>query len=85
MRFSRFLLAILLACNVIAAPASAGQSWFQQPQAEDPIRPDPQLTPGAILTSDPRVVCHPGYSKTVRHYSVEMSKQIFSEYGIRYI
>jgi len=46
---------------VIALPAVAGDL---------PIRPDPKLTPGAVLTTDGAAVCQPGYSKSVRHLAV---------------
>lgn len=47
-----------------------------------PIVPDPALTPGAILTTDLAVICHPGYSKTVRHTSGVLKAEIYREYGI---
>jgi hypothetical protein len=31
-----------------------------------PLLPSPTLTPGDILTTDAKVVCTPGYTKTVR-------------------
>jgi hypothetical protein len=50
--------------------------------ADDPIRPDPHLTPGAILTSDTALVCAPGYSRTVRHTSGQLKAFVYREYGI---
>jgi hypothetical protein len=47
-----------------------------------PIRPDPKLTPGAILTNDAVTVCQPGYAKTVRHTSGKLKAQIYREYGL---
>jgi hypothetical protein len=50
--------------------------------AADPQLPNPQLTPGAILTTDPASVCRSGYSKSVRHTSGLLKHQIYVEYGI---
>jgi transcriptional regulator with XRE-family HTH domain len=35
--------------------------------AEDPIRPNPRLTPGAVIDTDTALVCASGNSKSVRH------------------
>jgi hypothetical protein len=50
--------------------------------ADLPIRPDPNLTPGAVLTTDKATVCRSGYSKTVRHTSGKLKAAIYREYGI---
>ena len=63
----------LLLSLLLAAPISAG---------ELPIRPDPKLTPGAVLTTDATTVCQPGYAKSVRHTSGKMKASIYREYGI---
>jgi hypothetical protein len=47
-----------------------------------PIRPDPMLTPGAVLTTDVATICQPGYSKTVRHTSGKLKARIYREYGL---
>jgi hypothetical protein len=49
---------------------------------ELPIRPDPQLTPGAVLTTDPATICVPGYAKTVRHTSGKLKAQVYRAYRI---
>ncbi len=64
--------AFAVAC-LIALPAVAGDL---------PIRPDPTLTPGAVLTADVATICQPGYSKTVRHTSGRLKAAIYREYGI---
>ncbi len=51
--------------------------------ADDPIRPDPQLTPGAVLTTDTARICQPGYAKSVRHVSPKTRRRAYAEYGIR--
>src|SRR6266851_5773151 len=58
---------------LLALPAIAGDL---------PIRPDPKLTPGAILTTDAAKVCQPGYSKTVRHTSGKLKALIYREYSL---
>jgi hypothetical protein len=50
--------------------------------ADDPLRPDPKLTPGAVLTIDTATICMRGYSKTVRHTSGRLKHQVYAEYGI---
>jgi len=50
--------------------------------AEDPIRPDPSLTPGAVVTTDLSRICAPGYTKTVRHTSGKLKRITYREYGI---
>ena len=44
--------------------------------AEDDVLPDPQLTPGAVMTTDTATVCHPGYSKSVRHTSGSLKAEV---------
>jgi hypothetical protein len=63
----------LTAALLLTFPAVAGDL---------PIRPDPKLTPGAILTNDPATICQPGYAKTVRHTSGKLKAQIYREYGL---
>jgi hypothetical protein len=64
---------VLAASLLIALPAVA---------ADLPVRPDPTLTPGAILTTDAVTVCQPGYSKSVRHTSGKLKAHIYLEYGV---
>jgi hypothetical protein len=47
-----------------------------------PIRPDPKLTPGAILTTDVSKVCVPNYSQSVRHTSDSLKQKIYRKYRI---
>jgi len=50
--------------------------------ASDPIGPDAQLTPGAAATTDRATICRSGYSKSVRHTSGRLKRQVYAEYGI---
>jgi hypothetical protein len=50
--------------------------------AEDPIKPDPALTPGAVLTTDTPRVCQPDYAKSVRFTTLEMKKEVYKKYDM---
>jgi hypothetical protein len=47
-----------------------------------PIRPDPHLTPGAVLITEPATVCVPGHAKTVRHTSGKLKAPVYRAYRI---
>ncbi|MGY2894346.1 sunset domain-containing protein [Deinococcus sp. UYEF24] len=47
-----------------------------------PLVPDPKLSPGDVLTSDPKIVCVSGYTKTVRNVPQSLKEQVYREYGI---
>lgn len=44
--------------------------------------PDPDCSPGAILTTDTSVICVSGYTKTVRNVPDSEKQAVFVEYGI---
>lgn len=44
--------------------------------------PNPQLTPGDILTTDTKVICRPGYTKTVRDVPQALKAQVYRQYGV---
>lgn len=46
------------------------------------IEPDPVLTPGAILTTDPAVVSKPGYAKSVRSVTEETKQAAYRRYNV---
>ncbi len=48
------------------------------------VLPDPECSPGAILTTDLKIICVPGYTKTVRNVPDSVRKAVFAEYGIPY-
>jgi hypothetical protein len=50
--------------------------------ADAPLRPDPQLTPGAVASTDMTLICQPGYARSVRHTSGKLKAQIYREYQI---
>ncbi len=47
-----------------------------------PGKPNSQLTPGDVLTTDANVVCVSGYTQTVRNVPESLKEQVFSEYGV---
>ena len=50
--------------------------------ADSPIVPDAQKTPGDLLTTDAKVICVPGYTKTVRNVPQAVKVQAYRNYGI---
>ena len=48
-----------------------------------PLRPDPQLTPGATLEVTTRDICVPGYTKKVRAVPDPVKRQVYAAYGIQ--
>lgn len=46
--------------------------------------PDPECTPGAVLTIDKSVICVAGYTKTVRDVPDSVRQAVFKEYSIDY-
>jgi hypothetical protein len=68
-----YAIVVALALLLAVAPAAL---------AEDPIRPDPKLTPGAVISKDASAICFVGYSKTVRHTSGQLKAFIYREYGL---
>ena len=75
---------ILMCGAVLASLAVTAHAETLLPggQGDVRIRPDPRLTPGAVATSDPAVFCHAGYSRSVRHTSGRMKRDVYRAYGI---
>ena len=61
-------------------PAVLGVGLAQNLQA--PIVPDARLTPGDALTSDAKIICVPGYTKTVRNVPQSLKNAVYKAYGI---
>jgi hypothetical protein len=66
-------LAVFACLPLLTSPVAAGDL---------PIRPDPKLTPGTVLTTDATTVCQPGYARSVRHTSGKLKEQVYRAYGI---
>ena len=47
-----------------------------------PTLPDPKLSPGDVLTSDPKLVCVSGYASSVRNVPQSLKEQVYRRYGI---
>ncbi len=47
-----------------------------------PVLPDPRLSPGDVLTSDPKIICVSGYTQTVRNVPQSLKEQVYKTYGI---
>jgi hypothetical protein len=51
--------------------------------AEDPILPNPNLTPGIFdSTATVDTICQKGYTATVRHVTDKQKDEVFKEYGL---
>jgi hypothetical protein len=50
--------------------------------ASPPFLPSPALTPGDVLTTDAKVVCTLGYTKTVRDVPQSVKTLVYRAYGI---
>jgi hypothetical protein len=48
----------------------------------DSVLPDPACSPGAVLTTDVKIICTIGYTKTVRDVSTATKKKVFKEYDL---
>jgi hypothetical protein len=65
-------LSVLTLALALATPALAANA------------PRQDLTPGAVLSTDPARVCVPNYSRTVRKTTVAMKRETFRRYGLKY-
>jgi len=68
----RTIVIVMVGLWALTTPASA----------EPPLRSDPTLTPGDVLTTDAAKVCQPGYSTRVRHVPQSVKNLVYKEYGI---
>ena len=64
---------LILALLLIATPALA----------EDPILPDPKITPGDALSVSAETICVPGYTGRVRNVSERKKLDVYSEYNVQ--
>jgi hypothetical protein len=61
-----------------AAPGSARMRFVEGGWAI----PDPDATPGAVLTADAATLCAAGYARTVRNVPTSVKEQVYAGYGI---
>jgi len=62
--------------------AMGGALWLAQARPDDLIRPDPALTPGAVVAVDQAELCQMGYAASVRHYDRDLRNRVFESYGL---
>jgi hypothetical protein len=74
------VLVVLIAAVVLRAAAPSSLSGGRGLAAGS--LPDPALTPGDVLTTDPGVICRPGYTQTVRNVPGRLKAQVYRSYGI---
>src|SRR5262245_66590774 len=67
---------------VVFALVVGGVTTLHADPASSPLRPDPALTPGDVLTTEATVICVPNYTKTVRHVPRSVKNQVYRQYGI---
>jgi hypothetical protein len=48
------------------------------------IYPNPELTPGDVMTVNKSIVCVTGYTSTVRDVSTSLKKKVYAEYNVEY-
>lgn len=53
-----------------------------QRYTESPLRPDPALTPGEIMTSDTTLTCMSGYAKKARKVSQRTKERVYLSYHL---
>src|SRR5713226_9402585 len=70
------------ACHVVVVVMALLWVLAVPAGADSPLRPDPNLTLGDTLTTDPKVICVPGYTKTVRNVPRSLKNQVYKNYHI---
>lgn len=77
-------LLLLLSVSVSTSFAAYGAQSKTSHCTANQALPDEACTPGAVLTTNPDIICVTGYTKTVRNVPLSRRKQVFAEYGIPY-
>jgi hypothetical protein len=65
--------------SVAAAPTAEDSTWDQ---ANAPILPDAEKTPGATLAVTAEDICAPGYAHKVRDVPAEVKREVYVSYGV---
>jgi hypothetical protein len=68
--------------GTVAQPGSVAQPDTTPQPVGPPIRPDPRLTPGAVLPVTAKDICVPGYTKKVRNVPAAVKRKVYAAYGI---
>lgn len=82
-KISLFLISVtLISSNVVFA--TYGIQTKTSGCVSNQALPDLTCSPGAVLTTNTKVICKTGYTKTVRNVTEATKKKVFKEYGIPY-
>ncbi|HEV2291504.1 MAG TPA: hypothetical protein VGR60_06675 [Gemmatimonadales bacterium] len=71
-------LLLLLLCAGIPRLAAQEARYRHRDAA---LLPDSLETPGAVATTDTAVICRKGYSRSVRHVTAGVKRQVYSAYA----
>jgi hypothetical protein len=78
----------IIACLIIIFSSSTAFATYgvqtKTSHCISSILPDSACSPGAVLTTNTKVICVSGYTKTVRNVSTATKKKVFKEYDISY-
>lgn len=78
------IISIFLSISTGIVSATYGVQTKTSNCINNQILPDFACSPGAVLTTDSKVICVSGYTKTVRNVTEATKKKVFAEYGIPY-
>lgn len=72
--------ALLLLLASAGVPRLAAQEARYR-HRDSALLPDSLETPGAVATTDTAVICRKGYSKSVRHVTAGVKRQVYTAYA----
>jgi hypothetical protein len=78
------LISLFLSISTETTFATYGVQTKTSNCTNNQILPDFACSPGAVLTTNQKVICVSGYTKTVRNVTEATKKKVFVEYGIPY-
>jgi hypothetical protein len=78
------IISVFLSVSTGIVSATYGVQTKTSNCTNNQILPDFACSPGAVLTTDSKVICVSGYTKTVRNVTEATKKKVFAEYGIPY-
>jgi len=64
--------------------ASVAESLPAHKAGPDSYYPNPEQTPGDVVTTDEKVVCEPGYAGSVRHVTRSEKVMVYGWYGLSF-
>lgn len=78
------LISLFLSISTGTVRATYGVQTKTSNCTNNQVLPDFACSPGAVLTTDSKIICVSGYTKTVRNVTEATKKKVFAEYGIPY-